>query len=102
MIDNKRREQNGVSTASKDLLDLILLQSVDDETSHGMDEDELHSQLFIFLLAGHETSSTALSWIFYFLAQHPEVQEKLRREVKKTLKEREVCWETYDSMGNTW
>ena len=97
MIDNKRREQNGEIKTSKDLLDLFL-QAVDDETGQGMDEEELHSQLFVFLLAGHETSSTALSWIFYFLAQHPEVQEKLRREVKETLKEREVCWETYDSM----
>ena len=97
MIHNKRQEQNDVNTTSKDLLDLFL-EAVDDETGQGMDEEELHAQLFIFLLAGHETSSTALSWIFYFLAQYPDVQEKLRKEVKETMKERDVSWETYDSM----
>ena len=97
MIHNKRQEQNDVSTTSKDLLDLFL-KAVDDETGQGMDEEELHSQSFIFLMAGHETTSTALSWILYFLAQYPDVQEKLRAEVKETRKEGPLSWETYDSM----
>ena len=97
MIDNKREEQNSVTKTRKDLLDLFL-EAVDDETGNGMDEEELFANLLVFFLAGHDTSSTALSWIFYLLAQHPDVQEKLRNEVKETLEEREVCWETYDSM----
>jgi cytochrome P450 len=86
-----------MSSRRKDLLDL-LLEAVDDETGQGMDEEELHSQLFVFLVAGHDTSSTALSWVLYFLAQYPDIQEKLRSEVKETLKEREESWETYESM----
>ena len=76
----------------------IFLEAVDDETGQGIDEEELHSHLFIFLMGGHDTTSTALSWTFYFLAQYPDVQEKLRAEVKGTMKERDVSWETYDSM----
>ncbi|CAB4009548.1 cytochrome P450 4c21-like [Paramuricea clavata] len=97
IIDNKQEKQRGMSSRRKDLLDL-LLEAVDDETGQGMDEEELHSQLFIFLVAGHDTSSTALSWALYFLAQYPDIQEKLRSEVKETLKEREESWETYESM----
>ena len=57
-----------------------------------MGEEELISNLFVFFFAGQDTSSISLSWIFYFLSQHPDVQEKLRREVEETLEEREVCW----------
>ena len=63
-----------------------------------MDKEELFSQVFAFLVAGHETSAVTLSWIFYFLAQYPDVQEKLRQEVKKTLTEQKGGWETYESM----
>ena len=95
MITNKQEGQNVATKTSKDLLDLFLEA---DETGQGMDEEELISNLFLFFFAGQDTSSVALSWIFYFLAQHPDVQEKLRREVEETLEERQVCWETYDSM----
>ncbi len=33
------------------------------------------------LHAGHETSANLLAWLFYYLAQHPEVVQKLRQEV---------------------
>ena len=36
-------------------------------------------------LAGHETTSNALSWTFYLLAQHPAVRERLEREVDAAL-----------------
>ncbi|XP_028416656.1 cytochrome P450 3A7-like isoform X2 [Dendronephthya gigantea] len=91
---DKKTEQK---TTRKDLLDL-LLEAVDDETGKGMDEEELFSQIFIFLFAGHETSAVSMSWLLYFLAQNPDVQKRLRQEVKITLNEKEECWETYDSM----
>jgi cytochrome P450 len=33
------------------------------------------------LIAGHETTSTTMSWAVEFLAQHPEVQDRLREEL---------------------
>jgi cytochrome P450 len=35
----------------------------------------------VFLLAGHETTSTALTFALYLLSRHPDVQEKVRAEV---------------------
>jgi cytochrome P450 len=39
------------------------------------------AQAFTFLIAGYETSGTALSYALYELALHPEVQHRLRAEV---------------------
>jgi len=41
----------------------------------------LYSLLDLFL-AGAETTSTTLTWVFLILAVHPEVQEKLYAEIK--------------------
>lgn len=40
-------------------------------------------QVTTFLLAGHETSSTTLTWILAYLSKMPEVQKKLRDEVRE-------------------
>uniref|UniRef100_A0A6B0UW29 Uncharacterized protein n=1 Tax=Ixodes ricinus TaxID=34613 RepID=A0A6B0UW29_IXORI len=41
----------------------------------------------ILFLGGFETSATALSFITYALGKHPDVQEKVRQEVKEVLNE---------------
>jgi cytochrome P450 len=34
------------------------------------------------MLAGHETTSNSIGWILYELARQPEIQKKLRREIR--------------------
>jgi cytochrome P450 len=36
------------------------------------------------MVAGHDTTSATLVWAFYELSRHPEVQAKLREEIKAT------------------
>jgi len=50
-----------------------------------MNDKQLSDNLFVFFLAGHETSSTALTWVFYELAKNQDVQTKAREEVFKIL-----------------
>lgn len=38
-----------------------------------------------FLVAGHETTATAMIWALYLLCKHPEMQQKLRDEVRSKL-----------------
>lgn len=42
---------------------------------------ELVEQMKTFLIAGHETTATALTWAVYLLTQHPQMQQRLRDEV---------------------
>ena len=63
----------------QDILSLLL--SAKDEQGQGMTDEELHDELITLLFAGHETTASALSWIFYWIHYLPEVQTKLRSEL---------------------
>uniref|UniRef100_A0A672LTL8 Hydroperoxy icosatetraenoate dehydratase n=1 Tax=Sinocyclocheilus grahami TaxID=75366 RepID=A0A672LTL8_SINGR len=56
-----------------------------------MTEDEIVGQSFIFLLAGHETSSNTLAFACYLLALHPEFQKKLQEEVDEFFSRHETA-----------
>jgi len=51
------------------------------EDNDGMSDDDVLAQVPTFLVAGHETTSTATTWVLYALSLDPEVQSKLRREL---------------------
>ncbi|KAL4901040.1 hypothetical protein BDW74DRAFT_160619 [Aspergillus multicolor] len=48
-------------------------------------DDELVDQMLTFLAAGHETTASALTWTCYLLTLHPEVQERLRAEIRSAI-----------------
>jgi cytochrome P450 len=49
-----------------------------------MTDEEIIANSWIFLLGGFETSSSALTFISYLLATHPDVQQSLYKELKAT------------------
>ncbi|KAF9267532.1 cytochrome P450 [Marasmius fiardii PR-910] len=55
--------------------------NVDGSETVKLDDSELMSNIFIFLLAGHETSSHTLSFAFGLLALHQDEQEKLCQHI---------------------
>lgn len=69
-----------------DLLSM-LLNSVD-EASQGMTDQQIRDEIVTLFLAGHETTANALSWTWYLLAQHPEVEQKLHEELDSVLHDR--------------
>lgn len=69
--------------ANKALEDLDIL-SVALE-SGGFTDENLVDQLMTFLAAGHETTATAMTWTIYMLCLHPEIQDRLREEVRSRL-----------------
>ncbi|OHX65282.1 cytochrome P450 [Flammeovirga pacifica] len=49
--------------------------------------DEIFGNLYTMLLAGEDTTSNTLTWTTYFLAKYPEVQDKIRAELKDVIGE---------------
>jgi cytochrome P450 len=60
---------------------LNLLMSAQDENGQAMTDAELRDELMTLLVAGHETTATAISWAFYWIHKFPEVREKLLAEL---------------------
>lgn len=67
-----------------------MLVAVDPDTGSGMSEQQLVDEVKSLILAGHETTSLALSWTFHLLFEHPEVAARLRAEVRGVLGGRHV------------
>ena len=60
---------------------LSLLLATRDEEGHGLTDQALHDELMTLLLAGYETTATALTWSIYWIYHLPEVQQKLLAEL---------------------
>ncbi|MEM7391461.1 MAG: cytochrome P450 [Verrucomicrobiota bacterium] len=75
MIERRRS-----GTEREDLLS-HLLNARHEETGEPMSERELKEELLGMIIGGHETSSSALSWIWYELHRHPEVAARVVEEL---------------------
>ncbi|MFC5973064.1 cytochrome P450 [Halomarina salina] len=58
-----------------DLLTMLLQARTDDDER--MADEQIRDEIVTFLLAGHETTATALAWTWYLLAHHPEQHRRL-------------------------
>jgi len=83
LIDNKRAELEARGEPSHDLLSTLM--SARDEQGERLNERELRDQLLTLYVAGHETTSHALTWTLYLLSQHPEVCQRLQAEHERVL-----------------
>ena len=73
----------------KDLLQLMIDAS-DSEMQTGIEKGEIIADSVGFILAGYETTSTALTFATYLLATNPEAQERLANEVHEYLEQNPV------------
>jgi cytochrome P450 len=64
---------------------LSMLMAARDEDGSRMSDRQLRDEVLTFLIAGHETTALGLTWTWYLLAQHPDVEEKLHQELDRVL-----------------
>ena len=67
-----------------DLLTL-LMEAHDAETGAPISERQVRDEVMTILFAGQETTATALAWMWYLLATHPIVEQRLRAELAAVL-----------------
>ena len=59
------------------------VDAYDKNTGEGMEEKALIDEIMTLIVAGHETTASTMNWTWYLLSQHPEVEEKLQRELSR-------------------
>jgi cytochrome P450 len=59
----------------------MLMSARDKETGDPMGERELIDEVMTLVVAGHETTASALNWTWYLLALHPQVESQLHAEI---------------------
>jgi cytochrome P450 len=77
----------GPRAGDEDTGDLLsmLLRVRDEETGEGMSDRQLRDEVLTIFLAGHETTANALSWTWHLLAEHPEVEDRMSKELREVL-----------------
>ncbi|KAM8953714.1 cytochrome P450 3A9-like [Pelodytes ibericus] len=90
----KDNRQKGDHSGRVDFLQLMLDSRTTSGGQKALTDEEIMAQSLIFILAGYETTSVTLSYLFYNLAIHPDVQQKLQEEIDTFLPDKATP--TYD------
>jgi cytochrome P450 len=73
------RRRDPAAADRQDILSMLTLARFEDGAE--MDANEIRDQLLTLLLAGHETTATALAWTVDLLLRHPRVLARLTAEI---------------------
>ena len=83
IIQTRRSSPDG----SVDLLS-ALLGAVDADNGNRMSDRQLRDEMMTLFVAGHETTANALTWTWYLLARHPDIEARLHEETRRILQGR--------------
>ena len=78
MVQQARQDFVKTGTSSTNILSVAI-------ESGGFSDDNLVNQLMTFLLAGHETTASAVTWAICMLCKYPDMQARLRNEVRSAI-----------------
>jgi len=76
-------DARGVREIPADMLDLLIMAR--DDEGNALTVTEIRDQVVTFIVAGHETVASALTWTFALLAEHPDVLRTLQAEADSVL-----------------
>jgi cytochrome P450 len=83
VYDEISRRRAAPDASRRDILSLLL--SVRDEAGEGFTDKEVRDQVMTLMFAGHDTSTSTLTFAMHELARHPDVVAKLREEQDRVL-----------------
>lgn len=96
MVDQRRAQPAAVPA---DMLDLLL--AARDEDGDALTTTEIRDQMVTFIVAGHETVASALTWALAYLAVEPSWQERIAVEAVRVLGDRPLTLSAVDAMPVT-
>jgi cytochrome P450 len=82
------RERRNSGVDAGDLLSMLLLAQDEEKGGGRMTDEQVRDEALTLFLAGHETTANALTWTWYLLSRHPEVERRLHAEIDSVLGDR--------------
>lgn len=79
------KERRASGRDAGDLLSMLLMAQDDEGDGTGMSDQQLRDEAMTLILAGHETTANWLTWTWYLLSQHPDVEARLHAELATVL-----------------
>lgn len=102
LIAERRRDRlRGDARARVDLLDILLGSGEGGDAGDVLTEREIRDQLMTLFLAGHETTSHALTWTLYLLARNPREEQRLADEVRTVIGDRPPSLDDLERLPRT-
>jgi cytochrome P450 len=87
LISERRKEiESGAkdkSSSGADLLSKLIIVQADDGSA--MTDTQLRDEIITILIAGHETTSNALTWTYYLISQNPQIARMVFEEIDQVL-----------------
>jgi len=77
-----------------------LIAATDPETGQHLSDDDISNDLLIFMLAGHDTTATALTYSLWILGHHPDIQARVAAEAA-AIGDRELTPDDVPRLGYT-
>ena len=77
-----------------------LIAATDPETGRHLSDDDISNDLLIFMLAGHDTTATALTYSLWILGHHPDIQARVAAEAA-AIGDRELTPDDVPQLGYT-
>ena len=97
-IINERRESGD---DRGDLLSMLLLAQDEQGDGGSMTDTQVRDEALTLFMAGHETTANALTWTWYLLSQHPEVERRLHDELRSVLSGRSPAFDDFPQLRYT-
>ncbi|XP_024907747.1 cytochrome P450 4B1 [Pteropus alecto] len=92
-----KKEQEIKNRKHRDFLDILL--GVQDENGIKLSDADLRAEVDTFMFAGHDTTTSGISWFLYCMALYPEHQQRCRKEVREILGDQNsLQWEDLGKM----
>lgn len=80
IIQSRLKMSNVERNQYSDILSQMIMDD-SDKISIKMEKNHLRDEIIGLIFAGHDTTASTLSWIFYLLAENTEIQAKAREEI---------------------
>lgn len=80
--DNVTTDNDVGMKKKKPLLDILLQSTVDGKA---LTNEDIREEVDSFMFAGHDTTSSGITFTLYCLAKHPEVQQKVIEEIQEVM-----------------